>query len=154
MLAELKEDSMRIEIGIQTLFKALPHVINKYNYHNKDPDEIIKSKNSALTDIDKDVRNYLQDLQKFDKLLKDSLHDMEEVSTTVQTILKRLQINDEPADTTNTTLNEENKENSSDNSLSPLILMQRQREDTVAQTPALKCDNRSRLPLRNRFEFP
>lgn len=167
MLAELQADALRIEIGVQNLFKAVPHVIAKYNYRNKDPEEIIKSKSAALTEIEVNVRSCLQDLQTFDILLKDSLRDMMEVSTAVRTIIKRLHIDEitqidysskTPSDNhefcANTTLNEEqeNKENSTD-LLSPLVLICRQREDTVAETPAVKCDRKSRLPLRNRMDF-
>lgn len=164
MLAELQADAMRIDIGVQTLFKAMPHVINKYNYHNKDPNDIINSKTSALTEIEVNVRNCLQDLQQFNILLKDSIHDNEEVSTTIRTIKNLLKIDEIPQIETssdplsvtrspNITSNDENKENSSDILLSPLVLICRQRSDNVDETPAVKCNRKSRLPLRNRIEF-
>lgn len=166
MLAELQAVSIRVEVGVQALFKAVPHVINKYNYHNKDSDEIINSKRSKLTEIEVDVRNCLQDLQTFDTLLKDSLLDVEDVSTTLETIVKRLKIDyipkiesssvpssDKRECSPSTTLNDDNKENSADISISPLVLICRQREDTVSETPAVKCEKKSRLPLRNRIEF-
>lgn len=165
MLAELQADAMRIEIGVQNLFKAVPHVITKYHYHNKDPEEIITSRSSELTEIEVNVRSCLQDLQKFNILLQDCLQDMDEVSTAVRTIINRLQIDDIPQiessskpqldnceSSPSKTSKEEDKENYADNLLSPLVLICRQRDDTVAETPAVKCDKKSRLPMRNRNE--
>lgn len=166
MFSKLQEDAMQIDIGIKNLLNNIPFVINKYTYHNKNPEEIIQSKTSALSQIECDIRKFLEDQQTFDTLLEGSLNDIADISTALETIQRKFQIEvklskletspelnrgfESPCSSSN-----ENKENSTDTSSSPLVLISRQRQDTdaVAETPAIKSDRKPRVPLRNRIEF-